>query len=193
MTRPRLATPPTLVIFIKEPRPGRVKTRRGAGIGLVPAAWWFRHQSQRLIRRLAADARWRTALAVSPDREGITSRIWPAHLRRLPQGAGDLGDRMMRALRQPGPTLIIGSDIPDISAADIAAGFRALGDHDIVFGPADDGGYWLIGCRHAPPKDLFRDVRWSTEHALADTLANLKGRRAAFLRQLNDVDEADDL
>ena len=193
LTPQTMAAPPTLVIFVKEPRPGRVKTRLGAGIGLVPAAWWFRHQSQRLIRRLAGDPRWRTVLAVAPDREGMSSRIWPACVPRQPQGAGDLGDRMMRALGAKGPTLIVGSDIPDIVASDIVAGFRALGDHDAVFGPAEDGGYWLIGYRHAPPKDLFRHVRWSTEHALTDTLANLRGRRVGFLRGLNDVDEAGDL
>lgn len=182
-----------LIIFVKEPHPGRVKTRLGAGIGLVQAAWWFRHQSQRLIRRLSRDARWRTVLAVSPDREGLMSRVWPDHLARRAQGSGDLGDRMMRALSEDGPAMIIGSDIPDITAADIAAGFRALGDHDAVFGPADDGGYWLIGFRHAPPRDLFQGVRWSTEHALADTLANLAGWRVGFLRTLKDVDEASDL
>lgn len=185
----------TLVIFVKEPRPGRVKTRLGAGIGLVPAAWWFRHQSQRLIRRLARDPRWRTVLAVSPDREGMASRVWPDHVARRPQGAGDLGDRMLRALAGAGSgrVMIVGSDIPDIRAADIASGFRALGRHEAVFGPAEDGGYWLVGCRGAPPRDLFQGVRWSSEHTLADTLSNLRGRRVGFLRQLNDVDEASDL
>ena len=119
----------TLVIFVKEPRPGRVKTRLGAGIGLVPAAWWFRHQSQRLIRRLARDPRWRTVLAVSPDHEGLASRVWPACVARRPQGRGDLGDRMLRALaaEAPGRVMIVGSDIPDITPDDIAGGFRALG------------------------------------------------------------------
>ena len=184
-----------LIIFVKEPHPGRVKTRLGAGIGLVASAWWFRHQSQRLIRRLSRDPRWRTILAVSPDREGLESRIWPLLVARQPQGNGDLGARILRALSSsdPGPVMIVGSDIPDISLADIAEGFRVLGAHDAVFGPAHDGGYWLIGFRHAPPRDLFRGVRWSTEHALADTLANLQGRSVGFLRPLNDVDDASDI
>ena len=185
----------TLVIFVKEPRPGRVKTRLGAGIGLVPAAWWFRHQSQRLIRRLARDPRWRTVLAVSPDHEGLASRVWPACVARRPQGRGDLGDRMLRALaaEAPGRVMIVGSDIPDITPDDIAGGFRALGRCDAVFGPAEDGGYWLVGCRGAPPRGLFRGVRWSSEHTLADTLANLPGQSVGYLRSLNDVDEAGDL
>lgn len=188
-----MALRPTLVIFVKEPRPGRVKTRLGAGIGLVPAAWWFRHQSQRLVRRLASDPQWRTVLAVSPDHEGMTSRVWPSIIPRQRQGSGDLGDRMFRALNNHGPTIIVGSDIPDISRQDIAAGFNALGGNDVVLGPAEDGGFWLVGCRHAPPRNIFRNVRWSTEHALSDTLTNLKGASVAFLRELNDVDEASDL
>ncbi len=185
----------TLIIFVKEPHPGRVKTRLGAGIGMVAAAWWFRHQSQRLIRRLGRDARWRTTLAVAPDFEGLASRVWPAWLARQAQGRGDLGQRMLSALSSApfGPVMIVGSDIPDISRADIAEGFHKLGDHDAVFGPAVDGGYWLIGFRHKPPRDLFNGVRWSTEHALSDTLDNLKGKRVGFLRALNDVDDVGDL
>ncbi len=184
-----------LCIFVKEPHPGRVKTRLGKGIGMVASAWWFRHQSQHLIRRLARDTRWETVLAVSPDGKGMCSRVWPGHLSRAPQGDGDLGARMKRALSAPytGPVIVVGSDIPDIRASDIAEGFRRLGRSDAVFGPAEDGGYWLIGFRHAPPRHLFDGVRWSTEHALADTLANLKDHRISFLRTLNDVDEASDL
>lgn len=184
-----------LYIFVKEPHPGRVKTRLGKGIGMVAAAWWFRHQSLQLIRRLGSDARWETVLAVSPDTEGMRSRVWPGNLGRAPQGSGDLGARMKRALLSPhnGPVIIVGSDIPAIRASDIANGFKCLGSNDTVFGPAEDGGYWLIGFRHTPPKHLFNGVRWSTEHALADTIANLKDHRIGFLRTLNDVDEAEDL
>ena len=70
-------TRPTVVVMVKEPRPGRVKTRLAAGIGRVPAAWWYRHQTARLLRRLR-DPGWDLVLAVSPDIEGMTSRIWPA-------------------------------------------------------------------------------------------------------------------
>jgi len=82
-----------LVIMVKEPRPGRVKTRLGKDIGLTASAWWFRHQTRALLRRIE-DPRWETVLAVAPDREGLQSRIWPAHLPRIAQGRGDLGDRM---------------------------------------------------------------------------------------------------
>ena len=75
--------------MLKEPRPGRVKTRLGRDIGMGAAAWWFRHQTGRLLRRLE-DPRWQLILAVAPDRDGLQSRVWPAHLPRLPQGGGDL-------------------------------------------------------------------------------------------------------
>lgn len=187
-----------LVIMVKEPRPGRVKTRLGAGIGMGPAARWFRRQSLSLIRRLGGDPRWETWIAVSPDRDGIKSRIWPRGLRRVPQGAGDLGRRMGRIFRDfpPGPVVIVGADIPGVRAADIEAAFRALGLAEAVFGPAEDGGYWLIGLargRRRAPGGLFAGVRWSTRHALADTAATLGTARIGYLRRLRDVDEAGDL
>ncbi|WP_425093059.1 TIGR04282 family arsenosugar biosynthesis glycosyltransferase [Tropicimonas sp. S265A] len=187
---------PTLVIMVKEPRPGRVKTRLGRDIGMVAAAWWFRHQSARLIRRLT-DRRWRLVLAVSPDVEGLASRVWPETLARVPQGAGDLGDRMGRVFRSlpPGPVVIIGADIPDIAPPHIAEAFNALGQADAVLGPAPDGGYWLVGLarRQAVPARLFDGVRWSTAHARLDTEASMFGLRIARVATLRDVDTAADL
>lgn len=188
----------TLVIFVKEPRPGRVKTRLARGIGSVDAAWWFRHQAARLIRRLGRDPRWRTVLAVTPDREGLASRVWPGDLLRRPQGPGDLGARMARVLATmpPGPVLIVGADLPALRAAHVAEGFRLLGRHEAVLGPSKDGGYWMVGLRRgarAAPAGLFRGVRWSTAHALADTLASLVPLDVGFGPTLADVDEAADL
>lgn len=186
----------TLIVMLKEPHPGRVKTRLGRDIGMVDAAWWFRHQAARLLRTVS-DPRWHTVLAVSPDMEGSASRIWPAHLPKIAQGGGDLGDRMARALRSapPGPVCIIGADIPDITGPRVAQAFAALGRHDAVFGPALDGGYWLIGLkrRRAVPPRLFAGVRWSTAHALEDTLATLPDHTVAKVARLRDVDTAADL
>ena len=89
--------------------------------------------------------------------------------------------------------MIVGSDIPGVSAEAVAAAFQALGDAEAVFGPALDGGYWLVGMGPRRPARPFAGVRWSTEHALADTLANFHGRRVAFLRTMRDVDTVDDL
>mgnify|MGYP003665634704 CR=1 FL=1 len=186
----------TLIIMVKEPRPGRVKTRLGRDIGMTAAAWWFRHQTRKLIRRVR-DPRWQVVLAVSPDVEGMKSRIWPECLTRWPQGRGNLGDRMARMMGQVqiGPACVIGADIPGITRPQIAAAFRALGSHDAAFGPAPDGGYWLIGLKHPrrQPLTLFHGVRWSTPHALADTKASLPGYRIAEVATLNDVDEVTDL
>lgn len=186
---------PTLVVMLKVPRAGRVKTRLGRDIGMTAAAWWFRHQVDRLLRRVA-DPRWRVVLAVTPDTEGQRARCWPGHLHRWPQGAGHLGRRMVRMMRRAGgPVCVIGADIPDITRAEIARAFAALGQNEIVFGPAPDGGYWLIGARRggALPRAALDGVRWSTAHALADSCAALRGRRIALVSTLADVDTADDL
>ncbi|WP_432817323.1 TIGR04282 family arsenosugar biosynthesis glycosyltransferase [Sulfitobacter sp. JB4-11] len=186
----------TLIVMLKEPRAGRVKTRLGRDIGMPAAARWFRHQTRQLLRRIA-DPRWQVVLAVAPDHAGLQSRVWPAHLARLPQGDGDLGDRMARMLRAtaPGPSCVIGGDIPGVTPAHITRAFRALGDHDAVFGPAPDGGYWLIGLKHPARQrhGFLQHVRWSTEHALADSRASLPGQRIATVDTLRDVDTADDL
>lgn len=187
----------TLVIFVKEPLPGKVKTRLGRDLGMTAAAQWFRHQSAALIRRLSADARWRTVLAVSPDSAVTESRVWPAHLPRWPQGQGDLGDRMARCFSEfmPGPVVIVGADIPGIARRHVAGAFDALGGRDAVFGPAPDGGYWLVGLKGPRvPAGFMKQVRWSSEHTLADTIATLPtGARIARLEELRDVDTVADL
>jgi len=185
-----------LVVMLKEPRPGRVKTRLGREIGRIDATWWVRHQTARLLRRLE-DPRWRLILAVAPDRAARTARAWPAHLPRVAQGPGDLGARMGRLLRglPPGPVCIVGGDIPGLGPAHVARAFGALGRHDAVFGPAMDGGFWLVGMKRTapPPATLFQDVRWSTRHALSDSMASLPGLRIGLCDRLRDVDTAADL
>lgn len=185
-----------LVVMLKLPQVGQVKTRLGREIGMVAAAWWFRHQVRALLRRLE-DPRWDLVLAVHPDRAGMGARVWPAHLERMAQGRGDLGLRMRRVFRArpKGPVCIIGGDIPGVQRCHIARAFRALGDHDAVFGPALDGGFWLVGLkRRGPlPAGLFREVRWSTEHALADSMRGLEGHRVAQVDRLRDVDELRDI
>lgn len=184
-----------VVIFVKQPRVGRVKTRLGAGIGKVAATWWYRRQCRTTIARLL-DTRWELVLAVSPD-QAVFGADWPINIARIPQGKGDLGHRMGRILNYfaPDPTLIVGSDIPQIDARAIQSAFKALERTDSVIGPAPDGGFWLIGARGrlGRKKPFFGSVRWSTQHALSDTLKGLNGDRVAFIQELSDVDEAKDL
>lgn len=185
-----------LVIMVKEARAGRVKTRLARAVGQATALRFYRSASAAVIGRLAADRRWTTWLAVDPDTR-ITSRTWPSSVPRIGQGRGDLGRRLQRLLDHghPGPLLIVGSDIPAIRPAHIWAAFRVLGDNDAVLGPALDGGYWLIGRRQARRRlaPRFPDVRWSTEHALTDTVDALAGARIGYGPGLADVDDSQDL
>lgn len=183
-----------LIVFVRVPAIGAVKRRLAAGIGAAAARRFYMTTTRRLLARVAADPRWCTWLAVTPDGGAQRGRFWPARVPRFPQGPGDLGARMARALMRFGcPSVLVGSDIPDVDASHIAAAFAALGRADLVFGPARDGGYWLIGARSpAVVADLFRGVRWSGPQALADTLRNARGRRVELLATLDDVDEPAD-
>jgi uncharacterized protein len=178
-----------LILFARAPRLGTVKRRLAREVGDVAALRFHRAMLRSLARRLGRDRRWRTVLAVTPDRARF-----PSPLPKTPQGRGDLGERMARALARHRRAVLVGSDIPGIGTDDIAAAFRALGGRaDAMFGPAEDGGYWLVGFGPRRPPAPFRGVRWSGPHALADTLANCRGRRVALLRRLRDVDDAADL
>lgn len=182
----------TVFVFARAPRLGTVKRRLARDIGDRAALHFHRATMIALLRGLLADRRFRTVLAVTPDRARF--RL-PVRVARVNQGGGDLGVRMHRAMtRVPtGRVVIIGCDIPDARASDVWAAFRTLGHADAVFGPAEDGGYWLAGMSPRRPAHPFAAVRWSTAHALADTLVNFRGRRIALLRTLRDVDTVADL
>jgi rSAM/selenodomain-associated transferase 1 len=190
-----------LVVFAKAPVIGGAKTRLAAGIGKVAA--WRRHRAMtaRILRQVR-DPRWRTILAVSPDRAlhrrfpGVWPGAWSGDVERMAQGAGDLGLRQARAFTGPAPTLVIGTDAPQITRGDIARAFGTLKRHDAVIGPAEDGGYWLLGLARPAPSGLFEAIRWSTARTRADLevrLAAFGFSRIARLRPLRDVDHADDL
>lgn len=182
-----------LVIFVKEPRLGSVKRRLAAAIGAGEALRFYR-RSLSVALKLARDPRWRTAVAVAPDRAALRPRgIAPRKLETMPQGSGDLGARMARAFARftPQPTVVIGSDIPDIRPGMIASAFRRLRAADAVFGPARDGGFWLVGLRSrvAAPR-LFSNVRWSSAHAFSDVRRNFpRHARVAAVEMLEDVDD----
>jgi rSAM/selenodomain-associated transferase 1 len=181
-----------LVVMAKMPVAGGAKTRLAREIGVAAATRFARQATAALLQRVTHDPRWRTILAVAPD-AGLASRCWPRGVARIGQGRGDLGRRMQRIMERvpPGPVVIVGTDVPGIEPAHIAEAFRRLGRHDAVFGPATDGGYWLVGLKRRPRLlHTFANVRWSSRHALADTLANLEGRSVALLATLSDVDDA---
>ena len=187
-------TPPDhLVVFVKAPRLGRVKSRLARDIGAVAAWAFYRRTLAAVLRRLAGRGRWRAWIAATPDGWAAGHGPWPDGWRVVAQGPGDVGERMDRVMVElpPGRVVIVGTDIPGLCRRHVEDAFAALGRHDAVFGPAADGGYWLVGLRRRPrvPR-LFRNVRWSSEHALADTRANLRpGETAAYLEVLEDIDD----
>ena len=182
-----------VLIFAKAPRMGLGKTRLARGIG-VARAWRLNRAMQGGTCRVSIDPRWDTALCVAPDRETAARLpgVWPDRLARKAQGKGDLGARLTRAFLCAGrrPVLAIGTDCPAMTRADLWTAMKALRRADAVAGPATDGGYWLFGLKDAAlARAAFANVRWSSEHALADTLSGLPaGLRVARLRTLADVD-----
>ena len=191
-----MALRPTVLVFLRAPYLGTVKQRLAAGIGMIEAHRFYVETTRLLLRRLAQAPRWDVRLVVTPDHAAVRGRFWPACFDRMAQGQGDLGQRMERALLRfrHRPVVLIGSDIPDLSAVHIDQAFSALGRCDLTFGPARDGGYWLVGARESGmARGLFRNVRWSSEHTLADTRANAGGRRVCLLDCLDDIDDVEDL
>jgi rSAM/selenodomain-associated transferase 1 len=175
--------PRTLILFARVPRLGGGKSRLARDIGAVAALRFERLMLARYLRRFGRDRRWRLRLALTPDREA-------RRLGAMPQGRGDLGVRMRRAMAacKPGPVALIGTDIPALNSTYIATAFVILNKYDLVFGPAKDGGFWLVGARRRMPE--FGEVRWSSPYALSDTLANLpKALSVGFAATLDDVDD----
>jgi uncharacterized protein len=183
-----------LVLFMRAPSWGVGKRRLARDIGDAAALRFERAMLGLLVRRLGRDKRWQLRLAVTPNSARRRARLWPRGVAVTVQGEGDLGRRMRRALARcpPGPAVLVGSDIPALAPRHIASAFRLLGGHDLVFGPAEDGGFWLVGARRSPRlPPLFGPVRWSGPHALADVLSNLPpGIRVGFAARLEDVDDA---
>lgn len=190
-----------VVLFAKAARMGRVKTRLARDVGPVRATAFYRFNLAETLRALRGGGRWTLWLAAAPDNMAHSADMRrmaaSAGARIIPQGGGDLGARMDRVMYNlpPGPVVITGADIIGVDAASVWRAFKALGAHDAVFGPAPDGGYWLAGLRRAPalPRP-FAPVRWSSEHALADTIANFPpGARIARIETKADVDTGADL
>lgn len=193
--RPLAAFRPRLVIMVRLPMLGRVKSRLAREVGAVEATRFYRVASRLLLMRLARQPFWETLIAVSPD-GGVDSRRLPLGIGRLAQGSGDLGARMHRPMRAlpPGPVCLVGSDIPAIGIEDVRRAFRVLGRHHAVFGPAVDGGFWLVGFRRRPcPPAPYDGVAWSSARTLDDVLRNVDGGTVGFTTRLGDVDDASDL
>lgn len=186
-----------LVIFARAPQVGRVKRRLAREIGTAEATRFYRAALGRQIRAMARDPRWTVWLFVAPDTE-VRHPAWRGAVppqRVRPQGHGDLGQRMLKPFHMlpPGPVVLVGSDIPAMRPAHIARAFALLGRSDLVFGPATDGGFWLVGAKRVRPlpQTLFAGVRWSTPTTLKQTLAGIPRHVSVALADtLDDVDDA---
>ena len=168
----------------------------GRDIGMTNAAWWYRHQTVRLLRQLC-DPRWRIVLAVAKTPNQPDPPIWRKELKSVVKGTGDLGQRMKRLIArlQKTPVIIIGSDIPWIKKRHIAEAYKRLSKNQFVFGPSTDGGFWLVGAPRCTslPNSIFKNCRWSTEFALMDAKRSLSNRISEDVATLSDVDDVNDL
>jgi rSAM/selenodomain-associated transferase 1 len=181
----------------KHPEAGRVKTRLAAAYGAEAACALHRAFVVDLAARLA-DTGWRTTWAVSPPGAPFADVVPGA--RCIPQRGSDLGTRMAAAAGDlfaegPGPVLVLGADTPHLALDELATAAAALHHgSDVVLGPAEDGGYWLVGLR-APAPRLFADIAWGTATVLDDTLARARalGLAVHLVARAFDVDEPTDL
>jgi len=182
--------------LLKAPRPGAVKTRLAQALGAQAACAAYCRLVETLLDRISSLKRLQLRFTPDDASEEIEQwrRVGSWELR--PQGAGDLGRRLKVAFEeafQEGArrVLVIGSDCPSVTVKDLHAASAALARHDVVLGPAFDGGYWLIALRR-PQTQLFEKIPWSTNRVLAETLhrARTAGLKVKLLRELSDVDTA---
>ena len=184
---------PRIIVFVKAPRPGFVKTRLAVVIGDVAACKAYRQLTAAVLTKLTSLPN--VEIRFTPDDAKDEIKSW---LRKgwgaKPQGEGDLGQRMHHAFKEAdGPAIIIGSDCPYLETSDLQAASDTLQTHDAVMGPAADGGFWLIGLA-TPCPAIFEGVHWSTHTVLIETLANAELMNLSFqlLRELIDVDTVEE-
>jgi rSAM/selenodomain-associated transferase 2/rSAM/selenodomain-associated transferase 1 len=196
--------PGQLIIFTRFPEPGKTKTRLIPAVGARGAARLQRQMAEHIIAKVAK----MDGPAVEVRYEGGSATLMQDWLgprfRYRPQGPGDLGRRMARAFEEAfqdskETAVIIGSDIPGISAAIVQQAFNALQKNDLVLGPARDGGYYLIGLKNTlSPENysrLFAGINWGTAEVISQTLeiAKTLKLRYVLLEKLDDVDGPEDL
>lgn len=184
-----------LIIFTRNPEPGKVKTRIAKDVGDITAFKIYNF----LLEHTVSVTR---NLAVSKEvyySEAIPKNdIWEKEIysKNLQKGKG-LGERMKNAFQEGFKNgyqniIIIGSDLYDLQQEDLEKAFQLLREKDAVIGPATDGGYYLLGMNQLFP-EVFEDKEWGTSSVLEDTLKDLKGKNIALLEARNDVDYYSDI
>lgn len=184
-----------LLIFMRNPEFGKCKTRLAAAIGKKAALRIYEfllEHTESICRNLDVDKRVCYSEYVVPD------DIWNhAVFQKTVQKGEDLGQRMDRAFRTGfsdgyKEIILIGTDMYDLSQADLEWAFQQLESCDYVLGPAEDGGYYLLGMK-APEARLFQNKTWGSSTVLEDTLADLTGERVCLLPRKNDIDTYEDI
>jgi uncharacterized protein len=186
-----------LIVFVKAPRMGSVKTRLAASIGPKAACEAYQQMVGALSTRICSLRN--VQLRVSPN--GAESEVQPWQQpgwATAAQGEGDLGARLTTAFADAfragaQRVAIIGSDCPYVTIDDIEQAWANLSEHDVVLGPARDGGYWLVGLRQLQA-ELFREIPWGTADVLRQTVDRARGLNLGVhvLRELSDIDTAED-
>ncbi len=184
-----------LLIFTRNPELGKVKKRLAAGIGDEAALKVYKHLLQHTVevtRNLQVE-KWVCYSETIPEVD-----IWEKEIfsKKLQHGK-DLGERMEQAFSEAFRTgfqkvVIIGSDLFDIQKKDLKMAFLALNDHKYVVGPAQDGGYYLLGMKKPTPQ-LFVNKDWGTARVLEQTLGDLKHEKLKLLPVRNDIDTFEDM
>lgn len=189
-----------LLVFVRAPERGRVKTRLAEGIGEEGALRAYRRLAEGTLRAARGVEGAEVRVHFTPPDAGEAVRAWlGAGPLYLPQSPGDLGARMRSAFDAAFAdgamrVVIVGSDLPGLTAELLRRAFAALEEREAVVGPSADGGYWLLGLRRTLPA-LFERMPWSTPAVLPRTLERLRaaGIEPAVLPTLRDVDRAEDL
>jgi uncharacterized protein len=188
-----------LLVFVRAPELGRVKTRLAAELGAPLALAVHRYLGCRVADAVRGLQHHRVIVHYTGNNGAASVRAWLGNdLCLRPQVKGNLGERMAAAIGAAladgaSRVVIIGTDCPSLDSAAIETAFRALSDADVVLGPATDGGYYLIGMSHLYPS-LFENVPWSSSETLRVTLERARelGLSLAILEERRDVDTADD-
>jgi rSAM/selenodomain-associated transferase 1 len=185
-------TIPRLVLFARYPTAGACKTRLIPALGPAGAADLHRRLTERTVAVLRASRAPVTVAFTGASAAQFAAWLGP-DVGLVEQVEGDLTARLMACL-DPAPVIFFGADTPDLAPQHVEAAIAALERHDIVIGPAEDGGYYLIGMRTALP-ELLTDMPWSTDQVLPETLARLARRGIApvLLETLADCDRPEDL
>lgn len=183
-----------VMVFLKAPRPGTVKTRLGRDVGMTVATAAYRELAEQQLRRIPAG--FRTEVHYAPRGSRAEMRSWLGSKVNLrAQCGGDLGARLCQAFtgafaRGYRRIMAIGSDCPELDAACLRHADALLEQADVVLGPATDGGYYLIGLRRPAPR-LFENIAWSTGTVCATTVIRAKecGLTHALLEAKDDIDD----